>query len=171
VSPHAQLGVIQREPPAPPRERREALEHLRSCADCRAAVGATDPTHLFALLVLSDPAPGLLDRVSAGVTAGLSAEDGRDERRSWRSGLAIAASLLMAAVLGAYLLRAPDAGRAASRPPLQPAVRPLEARAGAVWSGPTDMIEVLSPSTSVGVVELQVHEARVLIIFDEGLDL
>ncbi|NIM61554.1 MAG: hypothetical protein GTO30_07840, partial [Acidobacteria bacterium] len=85
-------------------ERRAGvLDHVRACAECRAAWLAADSSRVFALLGRM-PIPGReLDRLSARLDAALDREPPRIRPRRFLRVASIAASLLLALVLGAVL--------------------------------------------------------------------
>jgi hypothetical protein len=156
---HPELRRWLADPPEPS-ERRALLVHLRGCPSCQAALAKEDPARLFALVALEPVPEGLLDRLSAGVAAQLDGPTARGRRR--RGWGAIAASLLLAAVLGTYLLQGQG----------EPSV-PAGAMSAAASepSSEEPAFELISSRGSAEVVDLSVGGDRFVMIFDEGLDL
>ena len=150
----------------PAAERRELLSHLRVCPACRAELATTDRSLLFSLLALEPVPDGVLERVSERAMAAIDRETNRRAARRgyvWRS---LAASLLVAALAGAYFFdqEAPEA------PPPSPtgvaeSVEPPATDAVI----PTGMIELLDSPGSADVVEMLVGDLEVAMIFDEAM--
>jgi anti-sigma factor RsiW len=144
----------------PPDERRAVLDHLRRCEPCREAWVARDSSRVFGLL-LHTPIPAeALDRLSESVASRLDESAGAPADRPRFAWASIAASLLLAALIGGFLI---------SRPLDRVVPGPVgsEARAGTVASGG---IELLAP-TGAQVYDLSVGDTRVVMIFDEELDI
>jgi len=142
-------------------DRAELLGHLALCARCRAEVAADDPSRLFALLALSEPPPGALERLSREVQRA-TAVSAAPRRRRWRAaGGAVAASLALAAALGGFLWRSiPPAGHALA------VARP----ASAVEAKPVTMIELSQPP-SAQMLDMSIGDTQLILIFDEALDI
>lgn len=150
--------------------RRALLRHVRECAACRARWAAEDPSRLFAALALAPPDDDALERLSAAVDRGIELETTRRKRGRIYAVASIAASLMLAAVVGSFLLNddvapPPDAARV-------PPIAALSAEAPgappeAEWSG---VYLVASPGEA-RVVDLTIGETRVVMIFDEAFDL
>jgi len=136
--------------------RLDALAHVASCAECRAAVAAADASRLFALLALESIPASALARVSAGVERALEADAAR-RRAGRRAGLAaLAASVLLAAALSAYLAGSPLApGAARARDAAQPAAK----------------FELLDAPGSAQVVRMDLGGTELVMVIDEALDL
>ena len=147
-----------------PSPRREALlRHLQSCAVCRAALAAADPSRLFALLALEPVPENLLDRLSEGVAEGIADSAAVPARgllrRRWAS---IAASLLLAGAFSTYLL---DRDGQRTEPAPSPAISIAEERSA------EPAFELLSSRGTAQVVDMSVGGERFVMIFDEELDL
>lgn len=141
-----------------------SLEHLASCGACRRRVARLDPTLLLA--AAAAPAPPVGDdevaAVKAGVRSLVAAERLAPPPRPDRRPLVAAAALavLLAAPLGLSRLADRPAG-----PPLPPAA--LEVLPEAPVEPPVE--EVLPAAARV--YQLGTDELRVVLIFDENLDL
>jgi hypothetical protein len=149
--------------------RRAVLDHARACDGCRARLVADDPTRLFAFLDRQTPSEPLLERLTASIDAELDRRPDRHARAPggplWGS---IAASLLLAVLIGTYLLSRPPGTGPAGPTATDPAaveraegVQPEQRGAG---------IELLSP-TEAQVYDLSVGETQIVMIFDRGLDI
>ena len=140
-------------------ERRALLAHVRVCATCRERWAAGDPTRLFSLLVLDEPSPHDMERLSSRVADAidLEARPGSRRRRAW---MPVAAAVVLAGLLGSYLWDgAPGTG---------PRIVPVET------SGPTAAVgefELLSSPGTAEVHDLVVGDTHLVMIFDEALDL
>jgi hypothetical protein len=150
-----------------PEERRELLVHLQGCETCRSRWAAEDPSVLFSLLAI-EPVPGeVLERVSSGVESAIAAEAEREVGRRWVAWGSLAASLLVATVLGAYLW---------NQAPITAPV-PVADSAAAVGAPepeatiPAGMIEFLESPESAEVVEMSVGDVEVVMIFDEAMEI
>jgi len=140
-------------------DRTVALRHLEDCADCRARWAAADESRLFALLATQEIPLEALDRLSASVRTGIEAPAA--SRRRHGLGFSVAASLLLALVLG---------GIATWGPPKEPAPEIAAVEAGE--PAPTNAtFELLSSPGHAQVVDLSVGETQIVMIFDEALDL
>jgi hypothetical protein len=153
--------------------RRELLEHVRDCAECRATVLAEEPSRLFALLSLDAVPPEILDRLSRRLGERPAAP--RRAARPFGAMLSLAASIVLAGFLGAYLLSHPPLEIATldAPPPADPvwvSSRPPEPR-DARHAGPIHGVELLSSPGAGTLVNLSVGETRVVMIFDEALKL
>jgi len=157
-------------------ERRELLEHLRSCGPCRARWVAADPARIFALLQLDDVPEAALERLSAGVMAGLEPAPHGSRFSARRSLGAIAASLLLCAAIAGYLRQMPPAtselaGTAAPATGTVETAATLGEPQTARASDPVRGVELISSPGGGRVVNLSVGDTRVVMIFDEELDL
>jgi len=164
---HPDLRSFLDDAELPAVERSGLLEHLQSCPLCRAEVAATDPTRLFTLLG-DPPVPAeLLERVSTGAAAAIAVERQRRTIRPWAMG-AVAASLLVAGLFGAYLSNRPGV-----EPPAPLPVKSVlsEPKTAADASLPAGMIEVLESPGDADVVEMSVGDVQVVMIFDEALEI
>ena len=153
--------------------RRELLEHVRDCADCRATVLAEEPSRLFALLTLDAVPPEILDRLSRRLDERPAAP--RRPGRPLAAVLSLAASIVLAGFLGSYLLsHPPQEITALAVPPTADPVwvssRPAQPQS-ARQAGPVHGVELLSSPGAGKLVNLSVGETRVVMIFDEALKL
>ncbi len=160
---HPELRLLLADDTASPR-REELLRHLQGCAACRAAVAAEDPSRLFALLALEAVPEGLLDRLSENVATAIAAEPGavpakRSFRRRWAS---IAASLLLAGAFSTYLL---DRDGKETEPASAPVAFVVEERKA------EQAFELISSRETAEWIDFSVGGERVVMIFDEELDL
>lgn len=167
MSPHERHPSLERGDPRP-EERRELLVHLQACEMCRSRWSAKDPSVLFSLLAIEPVPDDVLERVSRGVEDAMAAEVERETGRRWVAWGSLAASLLVAAVLGAYLWN--------QAPITAPA--PAVADSGAGMSAPAPeatipagMIEFLESPESAEVVEMSVGDVEVVMIFDEAMEI
>jgi hypothetical protein len=159
-----------------PRERREALEHARSCADCRRVLVGDEPGRLFALLGVDSLPESALERLSDRVESAIG--PARAARpHGWRAA-SLAASLLLGVVFGGYLVTArrdePAAeGRrvAAERAPAVPEAMWRVPPGTALPPEPVRGVELISSPGTGRVVNLAVGQTRVVMIFDEELDI
>ena len=85
--------------------RNELVEHFESCPACRADWLAADPSRLFGLLAKQAIPSDQLDALSSRVGAGIDALESTPRRRF--AAVSIAASLLLAAVIGGALWNYP----------------------------------------------------------------
>ena len=136
-------------------EREALLGHLRTCAACRERVAAADPSRLFGMLALQPVSRDDLDRLSASIETALDAAPPRREAGWGRRLMPLAASLLLAGLVGGYLWtqRGP-----APAPPVVGFALPVD----------RPSIEV---EGSAQVLDLVVGDTQVVMIFDEALDL
>jgi len=150
------------------RSGREALlGHLRDCATCRAELAEHDPSLVFSLLALEPVPAGVLESVSERAGAAIRREGRPGRRRRGLAWASLAASILVAGLLGAYFW----GDRVEAPPRAGPAlvdVVPAPATEAAI---PAGMIELLEPSESADVVSLSVGEVEVVMIFDESMDI
>ena len=145
-------------------ERREVLGHVAACAACREAYLSHDPSRVFGLLALSDVPAETLDQVSHGVAAAL--DGARAGRRSpgLRSVVALAAGVLLAVLLFVSGDEAPVGTPAdlAGMPPVEELM---------IDPGFEPEFELLSSPGEAQVVDLAMGEVRLVMIYDESLDL
>ena len=166
---HPDLRPLLDEVPLPAPGRAELLAHVRACAECRVELASADPSRLFALLG-SEPVPReALERLSQRVAAAIASEPRRrPAAHSWAWG-ALAASLLVAGMLGAYLLDRPGVEPPAPLPP-----QLVEREAARPFSGtalPAGMVEVLDSPGDAEVIEIPLGDVQVVMIFDTELPL
>ncbi len=135
------------------------LDHVLSCARCRAALVASDPSHLFALLALKPAPPDVLEDVSAAVAAEVREDV---PTRQARVRVAAWAAALLLAMLAAKALFGPLRAPTGSKLPGLTPPESAGVRAG---------VELLSSPGSARVVDLAVGDTQVVMIFDERLNL
>lgn len=148
------LSVIAAEA-APEPARRAALAHAAECARCREQLLDEDPTHLFALLALTEIEPGVLAEVSQGVADRIDAAASARPKR-WIAGAGWAAAAVLAVCI-VRVLAVPFAP--------EPAIAQIEEKQ------PRAEVEVLAPSGVKQIVDLTVGESQVVMIFDERVKL
>jgi anti-sigma factor RsiW len=164
---HPDLTAFLRDDELSRAERTRLVEHLQGCPVCRAEVADSDPSRLFTLLAVDPVPPEVLERVSSAAAAAIAAEGRPPAIRPWALG-AVAASLLVAGILGAYLSNRPGV-----EPPAPLPVKSAlsEAKTAAEVSIPAGMIEVLESPGDADVVEMSVGDVQVVMIFDEALEI
>ncbi len=142
-------------------ERATILEHVGSCAECRGVVAAERPEMLFALLTQESIATLALDRLTARIDVAIShsVRAGADSSREPRW-VPIAASLLLAALVGAYVWQRG----------VEPLAEVVNGRTSSGSSVALGAIEVDEPGEAE-VVNVQIGDTTVVMIFDRGLDL
>jgi len=168
VSSHPDLTPLHRGDELPRAERQELLEHLHGCAACRATVVREDPSALFSLLALEPIPDTVLARVSRGVAERVTRETRRvSTRRAYAFG-SLAASVLLAALLGVYMQtrESPPA-----TPPMPAQLVDVDSAAGAESAIPAGFFEVLDSPGSAEVINLSVEGLDIVMIFDEKFDL
>lgn len=145
--------------------RADALAHIESCAVCRERWLAQEPTRAFALLARVEIPIERLDRLSAGVSRAVDAIDTGSMQRStsWYGAAAIAASFLLAALVGGVLWThempepLPQIGEIGFLQPLDEEV--------------AGMHLLDSAGGNAQEVKLTIGETPVLMIFDEAIEL
>ena len=143
-------------------DRAEVLRHVGSCASCRAIWSEADPSRLFALLGTESAPVAALDRLTARVNVELDdLEPGLAAARHGFGWATLAASVLLAAVIGGYLISRPDTG-IETAPPVAIVAQEDEF----VGSG----IEVMTP-VDAEVYDLRVGDTQIVMIFDERFDI
>jgi hypothetical protein len=135
--------------------RRAALVHVAECARCRAQLLDEDPTHLFALLALTEIEPRVLAAVSLGAAAQIDAE-ATPSRKGWIAGAGWAAAAVLA-IGTVRLLAVPFAP--------EPTLARVDEKQ------PRAEVEVLAPAGAKQIVDLTVGESQVVMIFDERMKL
>jgi len=147
-------------------ERRDAaLEHLGACATCRAGWLAEDGSRVFSLLSLAPIPEDRLEQLSRRVDAALEETAPRVAAIGGIFRVAsIAASLLLAVVLGAALWthELPSAALAAADS-LAGSEEPEEEIAGIRLVG--------TPGGEARVLDLSIGGTQILMIFDESIQL
>jgi len=141
--------------------RETALVHLRGCAGCRAAWIADEPSRVFALLSRAPVPEQRLELLSQRVAAAVAP---RERTPRWYGAASIAASLLLAAVLGAVLWshELPQQSIARIEEIGSPGRMPLEDIGARL---------VALPGEESRVLDLTIGETQVLLIFDESIEL
>lgn len=143
-------------------ERREVLGHVAACRSCRSFWAEADPSRLFALLG-ADPLPAAaLDRLKARINDEIDGLAGLPPgRRSGFGWASLAASVLLAAAIGGYLVSRPDVGGGTTM-----------AEAVVVQEGEFagSGIEVMTP-IGADVYDLTVGDTQIVMIFDERFDI
>ena len=139
-------------------ERMVHLRHVRECPACRAMLASECPEALFGMLSLSPLPAAALQSLSSNVQWAIEGErsSGIGIRR-WLQMAGLAASLLIAGWLGAYLTRSePDPGPEPPAVARQPVVKPED------WKQihqqidrmvPAEGIELVSSPSSAQVVD------------------
>lgn len=141
--------------------RDERLRHAQDCAACREELFGDNPERLFAMLALGKAPAVDLDRLTGGVMQRIE-DDSADRRRlHLRAIVPVAASLLLAGLLGIYT----TLQRTESSPGLATLEPFLEA------SAPSDGIELISSPGEAQVMEFTVGGTQIVMIFDESLDI
>ena len=150
-----------------PDERRgDLLEHVRGCAACRDAWTASDPTRLFALLSTRGVPEGILDEVSEGVFSAIDSGAPTPARRGGGFNLravgALAAGILFALGIVFFSGKSPEIGSP---------VGPVAEIAEITEIAPGASVALLDTPGEARVIDLTMGEARVVMIFDQELDL
>jgi len=167
-----------------PAVREEALAHLAQCAPCRAVLASYGSERLFSLLVLDRIPEDALDRLSASVATAVGAEGPALPGRRGFAAASLAASLLLAGLVGTYLFSsrvdvAPGAvaiSRAESVPVPEVAEAPsgLTRPAGVSTRNEEALVangfEVVTPEEAE-VVRVQIGDTHLVMVFDEALNL
>ncbi len=145
--------------------RAAVLDHVRECAVCRAAWLAEDGSRVFALLARAPLPEDRLEQLSERVDAGLDRlELGVPARRGMFRLASIAASLLLAAALGAVLWNhEPPAKQVAALDAID-VPPPLEEEVAGIRL-------VASPGGEAQVLDLSIGGTQILMIFDESIEL
>jgi predicted anti-sigma-YlaC factor YlaD len=146
-------------------ERQALLAHVASCPQCRALVARVAPERLFSLLALDTIDPRALDRLSESVARAVRAEPSASSGGRVLRAASLAASLLLAALLGTYLFTARVGGR------VEPAPQTVAPLAAEVAQQPTSSgFELVAPAEAE-VVRVQVGDTELVMVFDEALEL
>jgi anti-sigma factor RsiW len=158
-------------------DRAQTLEHVRTCRECLAEVAERDPSRVFGLLA-SEPVPEhVLARVSAGVSEAIDAESDDRTGTTPRGAIAtfgpIAASVLLAGLLGAYLWMERPAAPPADvvRAPVVETGVGMDEPGPIAPAGPASVVDVISSPGTAEVLDLSVGETQLVMIFDENLDI
>jgi hypothetical protein len=169
VSGHPDLRAWVAGEELPSGERAGLLDHVLRCSACRAGIAAQDPSRLFALLALEPVPAEVLERVSRRASEAVDRETARRAARSRGVAFAaIAAAVLLAAVVGVRWLSGDAAGP--PPPPVRAETAPPRPAVEAAPAFPAS-IELLQSPGDADVVELSVGDVRVVMIFDERLDI
>ncbi len=146
-------------------QRAAALDHVRECAVCRAAWLAEDGSRVFALLARAPLPEHRLERLSERVDAALDRLEPRvPVRRGMFRVASIAASLLLAAVLGAVLWNHELPAEPVAVLDEIDALPPLD-------EGVAGLRLVASPGGEAQVLDLSIGGTQILMIFDESIEL
>lgn len=142
-----------------------ALDHLGECAACRGTWLADDGSRVFSLLARSPIPEDRLEQLSERVDAALGELQPRvAARRGLFRVASIAASLLLAAVLGAVLWNHEWPAERLARVGRIEALLPLDEEIAG-------MQVVETPSEDAQTLSLKVGETQILMIFDESIEL
>jgi hypothetical protein len=144
-------------------ERAEHLRHAAECAACREKLLDGRPERIFMLLGSESPPADKLELLTAEIGRRIESESSfHGFRQRMRTLLPVAASIMLAGLLGIYStinrVQTP-LGRAAAVEPY------LEA------SSPSEGIELISSPGDAQVMEFTVGETQIVMIFDEALDI
>ena len=136
------------------------------CERCSAELASHEPAALFGVLAL-DPLPdGILDRLDAGLAEQLDGVRPDGTRRRLTAWAGLAASFVLAAVLGTYVVtRGPVSPGAPSGIAQDTTAVPARGLAAA------QSMELISSPGSARVLDLTVGEVDLVMIFDEALQL
>jgi len=146
-------------------ERRDAaLDHLGECAACRAAWLAADGSRVFSLLARSPIPEDRLEQLSRRLDTALDELQPRGAARGLFRVASIAASLLLAAVLGAVLWNHEGPAERVARMEQIDVLPPLDEEIAG-------MQVVETPSEDSQTLSLKVGETQILMIFDESIEL
>ena len=143
--------------------RATALEHLCECASCRAECLAASETSVFALLSRAPLPEEKLEQLSARIETALDELQAPlpVRRRVFRIA-SIAASLLLAAVLGAVMWTHEVPARGTMFAELEPL---------GVDEDVAGIRLVSTPGGEAQVLDLSIGETQILMIFDESIEL
>ena len=146
-------------------QRATALDHVRECAVCRAEWLAEDGSRVFALLARAPLPEERLERLSERVDAALDQLEPRvPARRVVFRVASIAASLLLAAALGAVLWN--------HELPAEPVAVLDETDVLPLFEEDVAGIRlVASPGDEAQVLDLSIGGTQILMIFDESIEL
>lgn len=158
---HLDRDVLARFENLRAQERHEVLAHTQRCGDCRRRLAEACPSYLFALLGSEAIPSGALDRLSARINDEIDRLEDVNRRGRWPAWWSMAASLLLGAIIGGFLLVQPDA----------PAVRRAQLPDLTGPDEPIRAIEVLSTPSEAQVLDLMVGDTEIVMIFDEELDI
>lgn len=140
-------------------DRQRVLDHVRSCSECRDQWVGADPSRVFALLAVDSVPEAALDRLTACIDAELERESTARRRRGLAAGgLSLAASVVLAVILGGGLTRRPES----SGTPFG-GLEPVEL--------PVAEIQLLASPGEAQVLDLSVGGTSVVMIFDRDLDI
>lgn len=144
-------------------ERDSLLRHVTGCAGCRERFLAPDPSRAFALLCLAAVPEEALERLSRRIDEAI-----RPAHWTYRYA-SVAASLLLAAVLGGYLLTRPATAPVASL--AGPRIEFVEAGPAIESETAAGSIELVSSPGNAQVLDLTVGETQVVMILDAAMDI
>ena len=141
--------------------RAAALEHLCECASCRAECLAHSETSVFSLLSRAPLPEERLEQLSARIGTALDELKTPLPRRVFRVA-SIAASLLLAAALGAVMWNHEVPARGVTFAELDPAGAEEDV---------AGIRLVATPGGEAQVMDLSIGETQILMIFDESIEL
>lgn len=160
---HPSSETLSRLDGLPPDRRLEILRHVTTCSACRAEWAASDPTRLFAMLSTREVPEDLLDSVSEGVLAAIDSDSAAESRPAGtgklRAVAAVAAGVLFALGIVQFTGEVPE-----TVSPVQPVADLIEIAPGA-------SVALLDTPGEARVIDLTMGETRVVMIFDQELDL
>jgi RNA polymerase sigma factor (sigma-70 family) len=166
VTPHPPHATLRELDALPAAERAAVLDHVRTCRACRAVLVAARPEALFGLLAARPLPPAALDRLSREVAGAIDRLEARPPVAPWRRWVvpgAVAASLLLALLIGTPLLQRDATPQLAATPaapaPVADPVLPVRG------------IELLSSPGDAEVVDFAIGDAQIVMIFDKELDI
>jgi hypothetical protein len=170
VSGHPELRPLVEGADLAPTERSRLLAHVRDCAACRADLASHDPSLLFSALALEPVPAEILDRVSRGAASAIGRERRRAATRRVYAWGSLAASILIAGLLGGYVWTQRDLEPPRSpRPEIVDAVRAPAPEPAEPAAMPAAMIEILDSPGNADVVEMTVGDVEVVMIFDREM--
>jgi hypothetical protein len=147
-------------------EREQMLQHLSRCGACRNRLAELEPSALFALLSLRQPPAAALDALSRRVSAAIEIEtvDRRPVAHPRFAAVAsLAASVLLAISLGVYFDRGPVNEPDPFRADLESYLERLDR------DSPLPGVELISSPGEAQVVDLEVGDTQVVMIFDKAI--
>ena len=146
-------------------QRAAALDHVCECAMCREAWLAEDGSRVFALLARAPLPKDRLEQLSERVDRALDRLEPRvPARRDVFRVASIAASLLLAAVLGAMLWNHEMPAKRVAELDEIDMLPPLEEEVAGIRL-------VATPGGEAQVLDLVIGETQILMIFDESIEL
>ena len=148
-----------------PAEREQILRHVSGCRACRDRLVELEPGALFSLLSLRQPPAAALDDLSRRVSAEIDAEQRPVANLRFVAVASLAASVLLAVALGVYFQRAPVNEPDPFRADLESYLERLDR------DSPVPGVELISSPGEAQVVDFEIGDTQVVMIFDEALNL